>query len=126
MIRGRPPYVDERSGINLGGGWNNHNVGKLSVTINLKHARGKALKEVGEDTFFRSEMEQHLQAFVNKKPRRETYRPQDANREPIRSKAEETVFLGSILQLRAAKGFRRKGIVLHAGAQYVMEILVQK
>ncbi|HJN50423.1 MAG: CoA transferase [Pseudomonadales bacterium] len=43
MIRGRPPYVDERSGINLGGGWNNHNVGKLGVTINLKHERGKAL-----------------------------------------------------------------------------------
>lgn len=43
MIRGRPPYVDERSGINLGGGWNNHNVGKLGVTINLKHDRGKAL-----------------------------------------------------------------------------------
>ena len=43
MIRGRPPYVDDRSGINLGGGWNNHNVEKPGVTINLKHDRGKAL-----------------------------------------------------------------------------------
>ncbi|MCZ6894974.1 MAG: CoA transferase, partial [Gammaproteobacteria bacterium] len=43
VVRGGPPYVDDRKGINLGGGFNNHNVEKLGVTINLKHERGRAL-----------------------------------------------------------------------------------
>src|ERR1700736_6688549 len=28
ILRGGPPYVDERRGINLGGAFHNHNVGK--------------------------------------------------------------------------------------------------
>ena len=28
ILRGQPPYVDERRGINLGGSFNNHNAGK--------------------------------------------------------------------------------------------------
>ena len=40
VVRGNPPYKDERRGINLGGGFNNHNVGKRGVTINLKHPEG--------------------------------------------------------------------------------------
>ena len=95
----------------------------------------KALKEAGEDALFRSEMERHLQAYLDEKPWRETYqltaaRPNaavdDAKQLPVQSKAEETVFLGSIILLRVAKGFRRNGIVLHDGAEYAMEILVHK
>lgn len=44
ILRGMPPYKDpEKPGINVGGAWNNHNVEKLGVTINLKHERGKEL-----------------------------------------------------------------------------------
>jgi benzylsuccinate CoA-transferase BbsF subunit len=44
ILRGMPPYKHpEKTGINMGGAWNNHNVEKLGVTINLKHERGKAL-----------------------------------------------------------------------------------
>lgn len=43
ILRGGPPYVDERRGINLGGSFNNHNVEKLGITLNLKTERGKVL-----------------------------------------------------------------------------------
>jgi crotonobetainyl-CoA:carnitine CoA-transferase CaiB-like acyl-CoA transferase len=43
ILRGNPPYVDERRGINLGGSFNNHNVEKLGVTLNLRTARGREL-----------------------------------------------------------------------------------
>jgi benzylsuccinate CoA-transferase BbsF subunit len=43
LLRGIGPFVDERRGINLGGGWNNHNLEKLGVTINLKLDEGKDL-----------------------------------------------------------------------------------
>jgi crotonobetainyl-CoA:carnitine CoA-transferase CaiB-like acyl-CoA transferase len=43
ILRGSLPYVDERRGINLGGSFNNHNVEKLGVTINLRTERGKEL-----------------------------------------------------------------------------------
>ncbi|RAU99996.1 CoA transferase [Mycobacterium colombiense] len=42
-LRGVGPFVDERRGVNLGAGFNNHNVGKLGVTINLRHEAGKQL-----------------------------------------------------------------------------------
>jgi len=42
-LRGIGPFVDERRGVNLGGGFNNHNVGKLGVTINLRTDDGRAL-----------------------------------------------------------------------------------
>ena len=45
ILRGAPPFVDERRGINLGGAFNNHNVEKLGVTINLRDERGRALFE---------------------------------------------------------------------------------
>jgi benzylsuccinate CoA-transferase BbsF subunit len=41
IIRGGSPNVDERRGINLGGAFNNHNVEKLGVTLNLRTERGK-------------------------------------------------------------------------------------
>lgn len=42
IIRGGSPYLDERRGINMGGAFNNHNVEKLGVTLNLRTERGKA------------------------------------------------------------------------------------
>jgi crotonobetainyl-CoA:carnitine CoA-transferase CaiB-like acyl-CoA transferase len=43
ILRGVGPYVDERRGLELGGGFNNHNVGKLGITLNLRTERGKEL-----------------------------------------------------------------------------------
>lgn len=43
IIRGAIPHVDERRGIELGGGFNNHNVEKLGVTINLRRQSGREL-----------------------------------------------------------------------------------
>lgn len=42
-LRGVGPYVDDRRGVNLGAGFNNHNVGKYGVTINLRTEEGKDL-----------------------------------------------------------------------------------
>lgn len=42
-LRGVGPFVDERRGVNLGGGFNNHNVGKLGVTVNLRTEAGRDL-----------------------------------------------------------------------------------
>ena len=41
ILRGQPPYVDERGGINLGGSFNDHNAGKLGITLNLRTERGR-------------------------------------------------------------------------------------
>ena len=43
IIRGSPPYKDDRRGIEFGGGFQNHNVEKLGVTINLRDDRGRDL-----------------------------------------------------------------------------------
>ena len=43
ILRGTPPYVDERRGTDLGGAFNNHNVEKLGVTLNLRTERGREL-----------------------------------------------------------------------------------
>lgn len=43
ILRSMPPFVDERRGPDLGGGFNNHNVEKLGITLNLRTARGKEL-----------------------------------------------------------------------------------
>ena len=43
ILRGVPPYVDERRGIDLGGGFNNHNTDKHGITLNLRTERGKDL-----------------------------------------------------------------------------------
>ncbi len=37
------PFVDERRGIEFGGGFQNHNVEKLGITLNLRTERGKEL-----------------------------------------------------------------------------------
>ncbi|MET0146344.1 MAG: CoA transferase [Ilumatobacteraceae bacterium] len=43
ILRGSMPYRDERRGLEMGGAFNNHNVGKLGVTINLRTDRGREL-----------------------------------------------------------------------------------
>jgi benzylsuccinate CoA-transferase BbsF subunit len=43
ILRGASPYIDERRGIELGGGFNNHNVGKRGITLNLREDRAKKL-----------------------------------------------------------------------------------
>ena len=43
ILRGMSPFVDERRGIELGGGFQNHNVEKLGITLNLRTDRGRAL-----------------------------------------------------------------------------------
>ncbi len=43
ILRGSPPFKDERRGIEMGSGFNNHNIEKLGITINLRTERGKEL-----------------------------------------------------------------------------------
>jgi len=43
IVRGAPPFVDDRRGIEMGGGFNNHNVEKLGITLNLRTERAKQL-----------------------------------------------------------------------------------
>lgn len=43
ILRGSPPFKDERRGIEVGSGFNNHNVNKLGITIDLRSERGREL-----------------------------------------------------------------------------------
>lgn len=43
ILRGSSPYADERRGIELGGAFNNHNVGKLGVTLDLRTEDGRGV-----------------------------------------------------------------------------------
>ena len=43
ILRGTPPFVDERRGIDFGGAFNNHNAGKLGITLNLRTAKAKEI-----------------------------------------------------------------------------------
>ncbi len=43
ILRSMPPFVDERRGFDFGGGFNNHNVEKRGITLNLRTARGKEI-----------------------------------------------------------------------------------
>lgn len=43
ILRGIDPFVDDRRGINLGGGFNNHNTDKHGITLNLRTDKGKEL-----------------------------------------------------------------------------------
>ena len=43
VLRGSPPYPDDQPGLERGGGFNNHNVEKLGITLNLKTEAGKDL-----------------------------------------------------------------------------------
>ena len=41
VLRSMTPFIDERRGIDFGGGFNNHNTEKLGITLNLRTERGK-------------------------------------------------------------------------------------
>ncbi|MBW2426266.1 MAG: CoA transferase [Deltaproteobacteria bacterium] len=43
ILRGMAPFIDERRGVDFGGGFNNHNVEKRGITLNLRTQRGKEL-----------------------------------------------------------------------------------
>lgn len=43
ILRGMPPYKDGKSGLEMGGAFNNHNVGKLGITLNMKSERGREM-----------------------------------------------------------------------------------
>src|SRR5690349_12992627 len=43
ILRGSIPHVDDRRGLELGGAFNNHNVNKLGVTLNLRLDAGRDL-----------------------------------------------------------------------------------
>ncbi len=43
ILRGASPFVDERRGIECGGAFQNHNVEKLGITLNLRTQRGREL-----------------------------------------------------------------------------------
>ena len=43
ILRGSPPFKDERRGTEFGTGFNNHNIEKLGITLNLRTDRGKEL-----------------------------------------------------------------------------------
>lgn len=43
ILRGAPPFKDERRGNEFGAAFNNHNVGKLGITINMRTERGREL-----------------------------------------------------------------------------------
>ncbi len=45
ILRGAPPFIDERRGINLGGAFNSHNAGKYGITLNLRTAKAKRILE---------------------------------------------------------------------------------
>jgi crotonobetainyl-CoA:carnitine CoA-transferase CaiB-like acyl-CoA transferase len=45
ILRGTGPFADERRGVDLGGAFNNHNVEKLGITLNLRTERAKQLLE---------------------------------------------------------------------------------
>ena len=43
ILRGSPPFKDDRRGIEFGAAFQNHNVTKLGITINMRTERGKEL-----------------------------------------------------------------------------------
>jgi benzylsuccinate CoA-transferase BbsF subunit len=43
ILRGSPPFKDERRGVEAGTGFNNHNVEKLGITLNLRTERAREL-----------------------------------------------------------------------------------
>ena len=45
IFRGNGPWMDDRRGINLGGTFNNHNIEKLGVTLDMRKPKAKAVLE---------------------------------------------------------------------------------
>ena len=43
IFRGNGPWIDERRGVSLGGAFNNHNVEKLGVTLDMRKPDAKGI-----------------------------------------------------------------------------------
>ena len=43
ILRGIEPFIDERRGVDMGGGFNNHNTEKYGITLNLRTERAKEI-----------------------------------------------------------------------------------
>jgi crotonobetainyl-CoA:carnitine CoA-transferase CaiB-like acyl-CoA transferase len=43
ILRATAPFVDDRRGVDFGGGFNNHNTDKKGITLNLRTAKGKEI-----------------------------------------------------------------------------------
>ncbi|RYI20887.1 MAG: CoA transferase, partial [Acetobacteraceae bacterium] len=43
ILRGMPPFKAGQNGLDQGGAFNNHNVGKLGITLNMRTERGKEM-----------------------------------------------------------------------------------
>lgn len=43
ILRGGPPFKDDRHGIDMGGAFNNHNTDKYGITLNLRKPRAKEI-----------------------------------------------------------------------------------
>ena len=43
ILRGTPPFVDDRRGVDMGGAFNNHNAGKYGITLNLRTEKAKEI-----------------------------------------------------------------------------------
>ena len=43
ILRGSPPFKDERRGVEYGSGFQNHNIEKLGITLNLRTEQGREL-----------------------------------------------------------------------------------
>ena len=43
ILRGNPPFLDGQSGLDNGGGFNNHNTDKLGITLNLRTDKAKEI-----------------------------------------------------------------------------------
>lgn len=43
ILRGIEPFVDERRGVDMGGGFNNHNTDKYGITLNLRTERARQI-----------------------------------------------------------------------------------
>ena len=45
IFRGSGPWIDERRGVNLGGAFNNHNIEKMGVTLDMRKPQAKSILE---------------------------------------------------------------------------------
>ena len=64
ILRGTPPFVDERRGVDMGGAFNNHNAGKQGITLNLRTEKGRdilarliAISDVVSENFAKGVLE---------------------------------------------------------------------
>ena len=81
ILRPMPPFVDERRGPDFGGGFNNHNVEKLGITLNLRTERAREiLAEIVKRSDVVSERPASVQAMSTHWPSPVRWRWRSASR----------------------------------------------